>query len=258
MPVDNEIYNRPGDIWWDEHEPLNAIRTAINPARLDYFTRILKALGVDPRGKTAVDIGCGGGLFAEELARMGAHVIGVDPSTSSLHTARSHALSAGLNIDYRAGAGETLPLEDGSVDIACCVDVLEHVSDVDAVIRETARVLRTGGVYLFDTINRTRVSRLIMIRLLQEWRLTACLPANLHAWEQFITPEELRTVLRHHQLEGGDIVGIGPGVKPPRLMVMLWQVRTKRISPGEFGRRARFVVTRDVRISYAGYATKAA
>jgi 2-polyprenyl-6-hydroxyphenyl methylase/3-demethylubiquinone-9 3-methyltransferase len=256
VPVDNEIYNRPGDIWWDENEPLNAIRTAINPARLAYFTRVFRELGVDPAGKHVVDIGCGGGLFAEEFARMGARVIGVDPSRSSLNTARSHAIATGLSIDYRAGTGEKLPLEDCSVDIACCLDVLEHVNDVDGVISETARVLRTGGVYVFDTINRTRMSRFVMIKLLQEWRLTAWLPTNLHAWEQFITPDELCAVMSRHRLEGQDIVGIGPGVKPPRLIEMLWQLRRGMLSPGELGRRAHLIVTSDVRISYAGYAIK--
>jgi 2-polyprenyl-6-hydroxyphenyl methylase/3-demethylubiquinone-9 3-methyltransferase len=154
MPVDNEIYNRPGDIWWDEREPLNAIRTAINPARLDYFTRVFKELGVDPAGKTVVDIGCGGGLFAEEFARMGAQVIGVDPSTSSLDTARSHAAAAGLSIDYRAGTGEKLPLEDGTIDIACCVDVLEHVS---ALTRSSVKLPGFSGPAACTSSTRSTV-----------------------------------------------------------------------------------------------------
>lgn len=258
MPVDNEIYNAPGDIWWDEHQPLNAIRTAINPARLDYFIRVLGQVGIDPAGKTMVDIGCGGGLFAEEFARLGARVIGVDPSASSLETARDHAASMGLGIDYRAGTGEQLPLEDASVDIACCVDVLEHVNDLEAVIAETARVLRPDGVYLFDTINRTAMTKLVVIKLLQDWRFTAWMPPDLHAWDQFITPGELRAVLRRHQLRGRGTVGLGPEAKLPRLIRLLWQLRRGKISHGEFGRRARFVVTKDLRVSYAGYATKAA
>jgi 2-polyprenyl-6-hydroxyphenyl methylase/3-demethylubiquinone-9 3-methyltransferase len=258
MPVDNEIYNRPGDIWWDEHEPLNAIRTAINPARLEYFSRVLGELGIDPAGKTVVDIGCGGGLFAEEFARLGAHVIGVDPSSSSLDTARAHASASGLSVDYRQGTGEKLPVDDASVDIACCVDVLEHVDDLDAVLAETSRVLRPNGVYLFDTINRTGLSRFVMIKLFQEWRLTAWMPANLHSWEQFITPDELRTMLDRHELRPRDVVGIGPGVNPPRLILLLRQLRKGKISHGEFGHRAHFVVTKDQRVSYAGYATKAA
>ena len=258
MPVDNEIYNRAGDIWWDEHQPLNAIRTAINPARLEYFTRVLGDLGVDPSGKTLVDIGCGGGLFAEELARLGAQVIGVDPSAASLVTARSHAAAGGFHIDYRRGSGEHLPLDAASVDIACCVDVLEHVDDLEAVIGETARVLRPGGVYLFDTINRTRTSRVVMIKLLQEWRLTRLLPPNLHAWDRFITPDELSAMLRRHELDARAMTGIGPNVKPLQLVRTLLQARSGRISYGELGKRARFVVTRDMRVSYAGYAIKAA
>jgi 2-polyprenyl-6-hydroxyphenyl methylase / 3-demethylubiquinone-9 3-methyltransferase len=258
MPVDNELYNAPGDIWWDEHQPLNAIRTAINPARLDYFSTVLGKLGIDPSGKTVVDIGCGGGLFAEEFARLGAHVIGVDPSLSSLDTARTHAAAMGLSIDYRAGTGERLPLDDASVDIACCVDVLEHVNDLDTVLAETARVLRPGGVYLFDTINRTALSKLVVIKVLQEWRLTAWMPRDLHAWDRFITPGELRAALSRHQLRGRGIVGIGPGVNGPRLIRLLWRLRRGRISHGEFGRAARFVMTKDARVSYAGYATRAA
>jgi 2-polyprenyl-6-hydroxyphenyl methylase / 3-demethylubiquinone-9 3-methyltransferase len=258
VPVDNDIYNRPGDIWWDEREPLSALRTAINPARLDYFGRVLRALGVDPAGKTLVDIGCGGGLFAEEVARMGARVIGVDPSRSSLETAHAHAVAAGLGVEYRTGTGERLPLDDGSVDIACCLDVLEHVDDIDAVISDTARVLKTGGLYVFESINRTRMSRFVMIKLFQEWRLTAWMPPNLHAWEQFITPDELCTVMSRHQLRTHDILGVVPSVQAPRLMRLLWQLRSGRISPAEAGRRAHFVVTSDLRVSYVGYATKEA
>jgi 2-polyprenyl-6-hydroxyphenyl methylase/3-demethylubiquinone-9 3-methyltransferase len=185
MPVNNEIYNQLGDIWWNERQPLNAIRTALNPARLACFIGVLSELGADAAGTVSVDIGCCGGLFAEELARTGARVIGVDPSPSSLATARSHAAAAGPRIDYRAGAGEKLPLEDASVDVACCVDVLEHVNDVDAVIVENCPGAPAGGIFVSDTINRSRRSRLVMVKLLQEWRLTARMPPNLHAWEQY-------------------------------------------------------------------------
>ena len=258
MPVDNAIYDGPGDQWWDERQPLSALRTALNPARIGYFTGVLDSLGVEPVGMTAVDIGCGGGLFSEELCRLGARVIGVDPSAASLAIARSHADSSGMVIDYRSGRGEALPLPDSSVDVACCVDVLEHVADVDAVVRETARVLKNGGVYLFDTINRTVVSKLVMIKLLQDWRVTAWLPARLHAFEQFLTPAELQAIMARHQLTGGEVVGIGPGVNPARLLGLLWQLRRGTISPGELGRRARFVQIRNTRVAYAGYEIKTA
>ena len=136
------------------------------------------------------------------------------------------------------------------------VDVLEHVSDLDTVIAETARVLKPGGVYLFDTINRTRLSKFVMIKLFQDWRFTAWMPPNLHAWAQFITPDELRTSMRRSGLADRDIVGIGPGVKPPTLIRLMRQLRKGKISHGEFGHRARFVVSNDTRVSYAGYAAK--
>ena len=84
MPADNEIYNQTCDIWWDEHQPLHAIRTSLNPARIEYFASAFAAAGLDPAGKVVVDVGCGGGLLAEEIARLGAAVIGVDPSANSI------------------------------------------------------------------------------------------------------------------------------------------------------------------------------
>jgi 2-polyprenyl-6-hydroxyphenyl methylase / 3-demethylubiquinone-9 3-methyltransferase len=126
------------------------------------------------------------------------------------------------------------------------------------VIAETARVLRPGGVYLFDTINRTRTSKFVMIKLFQDWRFTAWMPPKLHAWEQFITPEELRVAMRRSGLDDRDVVGIGPGVKPPTLIRLMRQLRKGRISHGEFGRRAQFVVSNDTRVAYAGYASKGA
>ena len=108
MPVDNEIYNSPGDIWWDENQPLHAIRTSLNPARMEYFTSIFAARNLDPAGKVIIDVGCGGGLMAEEIARLGAALIGIDPSPGSIATAQAHAASNGLAIDYRIGSGEHL------------------------------------------------------------------------------------------------------------------------------------------------------
>jgi 2-polyprenyl-6-hydroxyphenyl methylase/3-demethylubiquinone-9 3-methyltransferase len=253
--VDNEIYNTPADIWWSDDQPMSVIRTALNPARLGYLTEVLGRLGVDPAGKTLADIGCGGGLFAEELARLGANVIGVDPSAPSLETARAHAEAAGLAIEYRLGRGEMLPLQDSSVDLACCVDVLEHVSDVSAVLRETARILKPGGIYLYDTINRTPLARL-MIKLSQDWSPTAWAPRDMHHYSQFITPAELHALLEASGLSGAGYTGMSPSPGPVRIYQLLRQVRTGKISYAEFGRGLRFVLTKDTRVSYIGHAIK--
>jgi len=256
MPADNEIYDQPGDIWWDENQPLHAIRTALNPARLRYFAAAFAATGLDPAGKVIIDVGCGGGLMAEEMARLGATVIGIDPSAASIATAREHAAAGGLTIDYRVGSGEHLPADDACADAVYCVDVLEHVADLDAVIAETARVVKPGGLYLFDTINRTRLSRLVVVKLSQDWAATAWLPPGLHDWGQFITPAELGRCLARHGLRQQDLTGMRPGISPPALIRLVRQVKKGRLSYADFGRRAAFTLSSDLRASYLGYATR--
>ena len=256
MPADNEIYNQPGDIWWDERQPLHAIRTALNPARLQYFASVFSARGLNPAGKIIIDIGCGGGLMAEEIARLGAAVIGIDPSAASIATARAHAAGTGLEIDYRVGSGEHLPVDDGCADVAYCVDVLEHVADVDAVIGETARVLKPGGLYLFDTINRTRLSKLVVIKLSQQWAATACMPPGLHDWNQFITPEELGVCLARHGLGQHDLTGMSLRISPLTAIRLLRQVKKGTLSYADFGRQAACTLTSNLRLSYLGHATK--
>jgi 2-polyprenyl-6-hydroxyphenyl methylase/3-demethylubiquinone-9 3-methyltransferase len=172
-------------------------------------------------------------------------------------TARRHAEEHGLDIDYRCGAGESLPLEDGSVDIVCCVDVLEPVHDLDAVLRETARVLKPGGLYLFDTVNRTRLSRLVMIKLCQDWSRTGWMPPHLHDWAAFITPDELREAASRAGLAIQEITGMAPGPKPPQLYVLLRRLKKGRMTHAEFGRRTEFRLTPDLRVTYIGYGVKA-
>ena len=156
--LDNALYDRLADSWWDESGLLHSL-TALNPARFGYMRRVLvEELRISPLGLRVLDIGCGGGLLAEEFARLGCVVTGVDPSAESLAAAREHAMSQGLAIRYQCARGEALPFADASFDAAFCCDVLEHVDDLSRVIAETARVLRPRGIYLFDTINRTFLS----------------------------------------------------------------------------------------------------
>jgi len=159
------------------------------PARLAYFDRIAP----DWSGKDVLDLGCGGGYMAEALARRGVRVTGVDPSLASLEAAQKHAQAQGLDIIYRAGVGEAIPLETHSVDRVVCVDVLEHVQDVEKVLSEVHRVLRPQGIFFFDTVNRNWLSRFIIITLAEN--VVKALPRGAHDPAKFIRPIELQRQL---------------------------------------------------------------
>ena len=213
-------------------------------------------LGIDPNGKTALDVGSGGGLLAEEFAGLGCRVTGVDPSAESIATARDHAASSGLEIEYVQGAGEQLPFEDGTFDIVYCCDVLEHVDDLQRTLDESARVLKPGGLYMFDTINRTRRSKLVMIKLFQEWKSTALMEPNLHDWDMFIRPEELVDALGRAGLENRDLQGIGPARNPVSMILDMRKRARGEMSFSEFGNRNKMRELRDRSLLYAGYAIK--
>lgn len=258
MPVDNSLYDQMAETWWDEDSFLSILRTALNPVRFGYFRKTLESLHIDPQGKRALDIGCGGGLLAEEFARLGCRVTGIDPSLASLDAARAHAARMALAIEYRPGAGEQIPFDDAAFDIAYCCDVLEHVEDLDKVIAETARVLKRGGIYFYDTINRTPASRLVAIKVFQDWSWTSFLPRTLHDWNMFIRPEELRRLMNRYGLEYHDVVGIQPGVNRLAILRALRDRKRGRITYAEMGRRLQMTAGRNVGTMYMGYALKSA
>jgi 2-polyprenyl-6-hydroxyphenyl methylase / 3-demethylubiquinone-9 3-methyltransferase len=254
VPIDNELYNAPGDIWWDDDQILSMLRTSLNPARFGYFREVLlERLRIDPSGKEALDIGCGGGLLAEEFSRLGCRVTGIDPSESSLQTARVHAQQSGLDISYLRATGEDLQLESASFDIVFCCDVLEHVDDLSRVIAETARVLKPGGIYFFDTINRTWRSKLVAINLAQEWAWSAILPARLHEWKMFVKPRELRSLLRRYGIELREATGMKPAASPFGVVRAVRQYKSGLMTCRELGERVVFKQSRDCSISYMGY-----
>lgn len=257
MPIDNTLYDRLAATWWDEGGTLYHMRTVFDPPRLGYFRRILaRALPRDPRKCRALDVGCGGGHLAEEFARMGYAVTGIDPSKGSIEAAREHARKAGLKIDYKVGPGEELPCRDSTFDLVYCCDVLEHVKDPDRVIAETARVLKPGGVYVFDTINRTFSSWLLAVKLGQDWSWSNFLPPGLHAWSKFLKPGELVRSLERHGLGLKDLVGIPAGESSLRLLRLLWRYKRGRATIEELGRGARFHEGRNMSMMYMGYAMK--
>ena len=258
MPVDNLLYDRLAAGWWDERGFLHAL-AALNPARFGYMRRVLtEELHLIPTALHVLDVGCGGGLLAEEFARLGCAVTGVDPSRESLRAAREHAAGQGLTIGYGRCRGEALPFVADSFDVVYCCDVLEHVNDLGQVITETARVLKPGGVYLYDTIDRTVWSWLIVIKLLQEWRWTALMPPRLHDWSMFIRPAELGRLLEQHGLQPGGLTGLESRANPLRLVQALRQRKRGVLSYEQAIERMDLGESSDTSVSYIGWARKPA
>jgi len=174
--------------------------------RLAYFDRVTPTW----KGVEVLDLGCGGGFMSEALARRGACVTGIDPSIASLETARKHAQSQDLAIVYHEGAGENIPLDNHSVDRVVCVDVLEHVQDLEKVIIEIRRVLRPYGILFFDTINRNWLSRLLAVTVLES--VLKIVPRGAHDPDKFIRPMEMQRHLQRNgfAVEPDTFVGMGP------------------------------------------------
>jgi 2-polyprenyl-6-hydroxyphenyl methylase/3-demethylubiquinone-9 3-methyltransferase len=254
--TDNELYNRSGDIWWDDREHFSMLRTMLNPARFAFFRDVLENEARECRN--ILDAGCGGGLLAEEFARLGLSVTGVDPSLNSVTTALIHARASGLEIDYLAATGEVLPFANGSFDSVVCADVLEHVDSPPVVIAEISRVLKDGGVFLYDTINRTLRSKVAVIGIFQEWKWTRCAPPNLHDWNKFIKPREMREMLAQHGLLCRRVVGLQPRIGKIQAIRQLRKRSRSEISQGELGRRMEMRASRDISMSYMGWAVKCA
>jgi ubiquinone biosynthesis O-methyltransferase len=200
---DLSIYDAYADHWWDGSQ--RWLRTLQNlvPARLGYFDRI-----VEWRGRTVLDLGCGGGFMAEALAQRGASVTGVDPAEKAIAIAQHHAATQNLSIKYLVGTGEALPFANGSMDYVVCVDVLEHVADLGEVINEVRRVLRPGGLFLFDTINRTWLASLVVVFFGE--RVFRILPVGTHDPAKFITPGELAELLKACGFSVSNFIGLGP------------------------------------------------
>lgn len=203
MRNDLTIYDRVADRWWSDD--VRWVRTLKNlvPGRLIWFDR-----HIDWQGKDVLDLGCAGGFMAEAMAARGANVTGIDPAAEAVEAARRHARSASHEIRYDVGVGEALPYGAADFDAVVCVDVLEHVADLHKVLDEVARVLRPGGLLLFDTINRNLLARLATITMAED--VLRLLPRGTHNPAMFIKPRELRYALQGAGLVPGPMTGLGP------------------------------------------------
>ena len=254
--IDNNLYNAGQDIWWKSDTVLHLLKTSVNPWRVGYSTSILKKLGIDPNGKSALEVGSGGGILTEEIRKMGFVTTGIDPAEESVRTAANHAAAIGLHITYDKGTGEHLPYPDKSFDCVFCCDVLEHVQDLPKVISEISRVLKPGGVFLYDTLNRTFISKLVAIKIWQEWKRWAFMPPNLHVWEMFIKPAEIKELLLKNGFEWKEHKGSSPNVSIPKMLGYLRKRAKGEWTYADLGKKFWLVESKDMNILYAGYAIK--
>ncbi len=198
-------YDQFANDWWNSESQFHALQD-LNKPRFEYFDQFVR----DWTGYKILDVGCGGGFTSELLTKRGGKVYGLDPSTALIETAKNHARANKLDIDYRVGVAELLPYEDEFFDAIVCVDVLEHVGNLETAISEIKRVAKPGAIFLFDTINRTLKSKMVMIWLLE--RVAKEIPHGVHEWKKFIKPTELTHLLHDFnfgelELKGLDIKG---------------------------------------------------
>lgn len=188
------------EAWWD---PLGKFRPLhkLNPVRLAYVRdKICARLGRDPKterpldGLTILDIGCGGGLLCEPLARLGAEVVGIDASARNIEIAAAHAATSGLTIDYRACTAETLVEEARQFDVVLNMEVVEHVADVAAFLSASLALLKRDGLMVLATLNRTPQS--FALAIIGAEYVLRWLPRGTHDWRKFLRPSELAARLR--------------------------------------------------------------
>lgn len=185
--------------WWSPDGRFRPLHR-LNPLRIGFIRDALVAqFGCDPRalrpleGLRILDIGCGGGLLSEPMARLGAEVVGVDPAPGNVDVARLHARQSGLAIDYRTATAEDLAAAGESFDVVLAMEVVEHVADVEAFLATCAGMVRPGGVLVLATINRTLKAAALAIggaEYLLRW-----LPRGTHEYRKFVRPEEAEAAL---------------------------------------------------------------
>jgi 2-polyprenyl-6-hydroxyphenyl methylase/3-demethylubiquinone-9 3-methyltransferase len=197
--------------WWDPNGKFKPLHM-LNPCRLDYVnTQIAAEFGRDLRGERPftgiriLDIGCGGGLLSEPMARLGADVVGADVAARNISVARLHAEQMGLYIDYRHTTAEALAASGERFDAILNMEVVEHVADPQAYLDTCHALLRPGGLMVSSTLNRNPKS-FVMAIVGAEW-VMRWLPKGTHDWSKFITPDELYAMLRKASLEPVDRKG---------------------------------------------------
>lgn len=212
-PSEVEKFSQMASEWWDPKGKFRPLHK-FNPVRLGFIRdTLVDHFGLDRKarkpleGLRLLDIGCGGGLVSEPMARLGASVTGVDASEKNIKTASVHAQEAGLDIDFRAGAVEGL-IEAGEppFDVVLNLEVVEHVADAGAFLEATARLVKPGGLMIVATINRTQKANLLA--LIGAERILRWLPPGTHEFDKLVKPAEVREAVSRAGLTPGEAKGV--------------------------------------------------
>lgn len=211
-PDEAAFFGRLAADWWNP-KGSSAMLHRITPVRVAHIRGLALAhFGLDAKsrrplvGLSALDIGCGAGLMAEPLARMGAAVTAIDAAPENIAVAGDHAAAGGLSIDYRCIAVEDLAATGAQYDLITCLEVIEHVAGRDGFFAAIAGLLRPGGLAVFSTPNRTPASWAVVIAGAEY--VTRSIPRGAHDWKRFFTPAELTEALAHAGLTAGEPTGL--------------------------------------------------
>lgn len=198
-PAEIERFSALADEWWDERGKMAPLHK-FNPVRLGYIRdQAVGRFGRDPKrldclkGLRILDIGCGGGILSEPLARLGASVVGADPSSTNIEAAKLHAEQSELVIDYRCATAEELADAGERFDLVLAMEVVEHVADVTLFVSRCAEMVKPDGLMIAATLNRTLKSFALAIvgaEYILRW-----LPVGTHSWDKFVTPNELEIAM---------------------------------------------------------------
>lgn len=198
--------------WWNPRGKMRVLHR-FNPVRLAWLREKITAhFGRDPsairplEGLRILDIGCGGGLLSEPLARMGASVVGIDPAEKNVRIAALHAGESGVPVDYRATTAEDLADTGARFDVVMAMEVVEHVADVGLFLNRSAEMVAPGGLFCAATLNRTK--RSFALAIVGAEYVLGWLPRGTHDWNRFVTPEELQAALQAGGLDVIDREGV--------------------------------------------------
>ena len=211
-PAEVARFEGMAETWWDPKGPMKVLHR-FNPVRLAYIRdEACRRFGRDPRsarsldGLTILDVGCGGGVLCEPLARLGARVTGLDPAPTNISVARLHAQRSELPVDYRNETVEAAVARGETFDMVLAMEVVEHVADVQAFVSACGRAARPGGALVMATINRTL--RSFALAIVGAEYVLGWLPRGTHDWDRFVTPDELTSAIEGAGFALSDLKGV--------------------------------------------------